>query len=375
MVTKFAPVPANSGGKVRSLALLRRLAVAGDVVLCCFEDATSDVNSVRALGVDVRTVPWRPQALNVIRGLVRTRSGAAGRFWDRRLAAEVRHAIAEAPTDLLQVEYSHLAPYLKLGTVGLRVLDCHNIESSLAMSFAQNSSTPRARLARLEAVLLRRLERRSIEQADVVMVVSENDRARLPGRPRELLVCPNGWDPGLPLPPSSAPVAVFVALLSWDPNVEAAVWLGTKVWPSVRAELPDARLLLVGREPAVQVRRLAASDIEVSGTVPDVRPYLAAARVALAPLRSGGGTRLKVLEALAAGRPVVSTSVGLEGLTELAGRGVVVADEPEEFAKRLVELLRDPIQAEEVGRNGADAVRNNYAWDRVLQPWLDRVGR
>jgi polysaccharide biosynthesis protein PslH len=373
MVTKFVPSPANSGGKLRSLAVLRRLVQLGDVVLCCFEDETGDIEAVRRMGVDVRTVPWRPTVPNVVRGIARTHSGSAGRFWDRRLAEHVRRATEEAPTDLLQVEYSQLAAYLALGMARTRVLDFHNIESSLALSYARSSHTPKARLAYVESVLLRRVERRAANRADVVMVVSDQDRNRMPGSPRELLVCPNGWDPGVPLPPSEAPLAVFVALLGWKPNVDAAVWLGREVWPLVRAEMPEARLALVGRDPSVAVRQLAAPDIEVTGTVPDVRPYLARARVAVAPLLSGGGTRLKVLEALDAGRPLVSTSVGIDGLADLIGSGVVVADEPAEFAKRLVELLRDPVRAAEAGREGWRAVRAGYAWDRVLASWVDRV--
>ena len=373
MVTKFVPLPANSGGKLRSLAVLRRLARAGSVVLCCFQDATGDAEALRREGVDVRTVPWTPDLQHTARGVARTRSGSAGRFWDRRLADLVVSATQEAPTDLLQVEYSQLAPYLDLGTARTRVLDYHNIESSLALSYARSSATPRGRLAYLESFLLRRLERRAAGRADLVTVVSQEDGDRMPGRPRELLVCPNGWDPTSPLPPSDTPTAVFVALMAWKPNVDAAVWLGREVWPLVRAEMPEARLVLVGREPAAPVRALAAPDVEVTGTVPDVRPHLASARVALAPLLSGGGTRLKVLEALDAGRPLVSTSVGIDGLTDLVGRGVVVADEPQDFAKRVLELLRDPAAAAEAGLEGARAVREQYSWDRVLQPWLDRV--
>ena len=373
MVTKFVPLPANSGGKLRSLAVLRRLAEVGEVVLCCFADDTGDAAELRSQGVDVRTVPWRPDLCHVVKGIAKTGSGSAGRFWDQRLADEVRRALREAPTDLLQVEYSQLAPYLRLGAARTRVLDFHNIESSLALSYARSSRTPRARLARLESLLLRRLERRAAADADLVTVVSEQDRERMPGVPRELLVCPNGWDPTTALPPASTPTAVFVALMSWQPNVDGAVWLGREVWPLVRADMPEARLALVGREPAAAVRDLAASDIEVTGTVPDVRPYLSSARVALAPLRSGGGTRLKVLEALDAGRPLVATSVGIDGLTDLVGRGVVVADEPAEFAKQITELLRDPARAEAEGAAGAEAVRESYSWDRVLRPWLDRV--
>ena len=375
MVTKFVPYPANSGGKLRSLAILRRLLDRGEVVLCCFDDDTSDADSLRRLGVDVRTVPWDTSIPNVVRGIAKARTGSAGRFWDRRLAALVRGATEEAQTDLLQVEYSQLAPYLNAGSARFKVLDYHNIESSLALSYARSSRELKARLAYVESVLLRRLEKQAAESADLVLVVSEQDRERLPGRAREVLVCPNGWDPGEVLPTAEQPVAAFVALMGWKPNADAAVWLVREVWPLVRAAVPDARLLLVGREPGRVVTELAAPDIEVTGTVPEIRPYLEQSMVALAPLLSGGGTRLKVLEALDAGRPLVSTSVGIDGLTDLIGKGVYVGDTPQEFARQMIDLFQHPARAREAGLEGAEAARNNYSWDGTLTSWYDRIAR
>jgi polysaccharide biosynthesis protein PslH len=313
--------------------------------------------------------------VHVARGLLRTGSGSAARFWDPELAAHVRAATAESPTDLLQVEYSQLAPYLRTGTARTAVLDFHNIESSLARSYARGSNGARARLAWAEAIILRRLERRATAWCDVVVVVSDQDRNRLPGRPRELLVCPNGWDPRMPLAPTSEPNVAFVALMGWKPNVDAAVWFTREVWPLIRREAGNARLLLVGREPAPAVRALSDDSVTVTGTVPDVREYLARSMVALAPLLSGGGTRLKVLEALDAGRPVVATSIGIDGLTDLVGLGVLVADEPKQFARHVTNLLTDPAESARLGRTGNEAVRDRYAWDRVLEPWVRRITR
>jgi glycosyltransferase involved in cell wall biosynthesis len=155
--------------------------------------------------------------------------------------------------------------------------------------------------------------------------------------------------------------------------VDGALWLGSKVWPLVRAARPDARLALVGREPSAAVRDLAARDVDVTGTVADVQPYLARAGLALAPLRAGGGSRLKILEALAAGRPVVATKVGAEGLDDLVGHGVVVADDARSFADAMLALLDDPEAAERLGREGHDFVASRYTWDATLAPLLDTV--
>jgi glycosyltransferase involved in cell wall biosynthesis len=373
LVTKFLPLPADSGGKQRSLAVLTRLASLGEVVLCAFDDERADRAGLARLGVDVRCVPWRPTSARVARGVLHAWSGSAGRFWDADLAAIVRQAVSEAPTDVLQVEYATLAPYLNGVPAPLRVLDMHNIESSLAASYARNASLLKAVPVWLEAAALRGLEWRGVRAVDVVAVVSGKDRDRLPSTSGEVLVCPNGWNPTGPLPPAADPVVAFVALMGWRPNADAAVWLVEEVWPLVRTRQPGARLLLVGRSPGPRVQRLAAADIIVTGTVPDPRPYLAQARVTVAPLLSGGGTRLKVLESLDAGRPVVATPIGAEGLEDLVGEGVTVTTTASAMADSIVAYLAEPHRATRDGTRGSRAVTERYAWDIVLEPLMDRI--
>jgi len=373
MVDKFPPLPSMDGGKLRSAALLRRLAALGDVVVCCFEGEPGDRVAYRALGVDLRTVPWRPSALPVLRGLARTRSLSAARFWSDDLAATVRSAVREAPTDVLLVEHGQLGRYLECGSAGLSVLDMHNVDSVLASSYT-NGSGPRAALAAVEARLLRGLERTVLATADVTLTVSRGDADLVRPWARELLVCPNGWDCQEPLPPAARPIVVFTALMSWAPNVDAAVWFAERVWPRVHSEVPGSELWLVGKDPTPAVRSLAdAPGVVVTGTVPEIRPYLADARVAVAPLRSGGGTRLKVLEALDAGRPVVGTTVGLSGLEELDGRGLQTADSPDEMAGAVRAWLLDPGAAAEAGMDGHRAVTEAYGWDRCLAPFFARI--
>jgi glycosyltransferase involved in cell wall biosynthesis len=233
---------------------------------------------------------------------------------------------------------------------------------------------PARALLLAEAAALRRLERRLLRVADIVSVVSETDRARLPPTRGRVIVCPNGHEHPELLPwRTNEPTAVFVAQLGWKPNVDGALWLGRKVWPLVRAVRPDARLLLVGRQPAPAVRGLAGPDVEVTGTVPDAQPFLARARCTVAPLSAGGGSRLKILESLAAGRPVVSTRVGAEGLDDLVSHGIVIADDPRSFANAVIALLDDANLAEQVGKEGHSRVAKRYTWDKTLAPLLNAV--
>jgi glycosyltransferase involved in cell wall biosynthesis len=373
MIAKFLPLPADSGGRQRSLAIARRLAGQGELVLCAYDDGSGDAEGLRAMGIDVRSVPWRPSPMAVARGAAATRSITAARFWSTALVALVRRAVTEAPVDLLQVEYLQMAPV----AVGLwarrRVLDLHNVESELVASYGRARSGPAALPYRLEAAALRALERRVIRTFDTVVVVSERERDRLPAGAGSVLVCPNGQDLPVLLPPATAPVVAFVATLGWAPNVEAALWLGREIWPEVARRVPEARLLLVGRDPAPEVRALAGPRVEVTGTVPDVAPYLTQAQVLVAPLLAGGGTRLKIMEALGAGRPVVATSIGCDGLEDLVGRGVVVADTAGAMVEEITALLHDPGMAARLGKLGHDAVLDDHTWDAALAPLLAAV--
>jgi glycosyltransferase involved in cell wall biosynthesis len=376
MVSKFVPLPDNDGGKQRTLALARRLALGADVVLCAYDDGTADVEGMRRLGVDVRCVPWRPTPARAASGVLRTRSLSSGRFWSGALASEIGRACEEGPVDLLQVEYLQMTPLTRGVAARRRVLDLHNVESALVRSYAQAGRGPRGLVARIEARALLAMERAVLGTYDTVVVVSERERTRLPRGAGEVLVCPNGRDPDPdgPLAPADTPTAAFVATMGWAPNVDAALWFVGEVWPLVLRRVPAARLLLVGREPAPSVQALASGSVEVSGTVADIRPYLARTRVAVAPLRSGGGTRLKILEALDAGRPMVATSVAVDGLEDLVGEGVVLADDAPGMAEALCALLDDPDRAEALGRAGHDAVAARHSWDAALAPLVSSVG-
>jgi glycosyltransferase involved in cell wall biosynthesis len=373
VLTKFVPLPANSGGRQRSLATLLRLRDRGDVVLCAFDDGSCDVDGLRRLGVDVRAVPWRRDLRSAARSMVITGSTATARFAHRDLRRAVSSAVRDGPTDVLYVNYLQLSPHARALSARRRVLDMHNVESSLMRSYSSSADPARRVATRIESIALRRLERRALTEYDHVVVVSDVDRARLPAAHHDVVVCPNGWEPTGPLPAAEGPTASFVALLGWRPNADAAEWLARDIWPHVRRAVPDAELLLVGRDPSPTLQRLAGEGITVTGTVPSVQPHLRASRIGLAPLRAGGGSRLKILEALGAGRPVVATSIGAEGLGDLVGHGVVVRDDPLEMAATIAELLIDADEACRLGALGRAAVEERYAWDATLAPLFERL--
>ena len=370
VVAKFVPWPPNSGDKRRTLGIVRALREHGPVTVCAFSGEDEDAAPLRAEGIDVRSVPLRRRPVDVLGGLRRGRSLTSARFWDPRLAELVREAAGD-DLDVLVVEHVQLLPHAAGVRADRLVVDMHNVESLLTRRIAESSTGVRKAVYGLEARALRGLERRAAA-ADVVAVVSDVDRRALTdvvAHPR-VVVVPNAWEEPAPLPPAEGPVASFVALLSWGPNVDAAVWFCRTVWPRVVERLPDARLQLVGRNPTRAVQELAGPSVEVTGTVPDLAPWYARTRVCVAPLLAGGGSRLKILEALAAGRPVVATTIGAEGLEDLIGRGVVVEDDPDRMAATLAELLSDGGRSAELGRAGVDAVAADHSWSAAVRPLL-----
>jgi glycosyltransferase involved in cell wall biosynthesis len=370
VVAKFVPWPPNSGDKRRTLGIVRALREQGPVTVCAFAGEDEEAAPLEREGIRVRSVPLRRRPVDLVGGLRRGRSLTSARFWDPALAAAVREEAGD-DLDVLVVEHVQLLPHARGVPAGRTVVDMHNVESLLTARMAASSTGPRKAVFALEARALRTLERRA-GAADVVAVVSEVDRQALTevvDHP-QVVVVPNAWDAPEPLPPAEGPVASFVALLSWGPNVDAAVWFCSTVWPLVTARMPEARLQLVGRNPAPSVQQLAGPSVQVTGTVPDLAPWYGRTRVCVAPLLAGGGSRLKILEALAAGRPVVATTIGAEGLEDLVGRGVVVADEPERMAEELVALLGDPRRSADLGRLGVTAVAADHSWTAAVRPLL-----
>jgi len=156
--------------------------------------------------------------------------------------------------------------------------------------------------------------------------------------------------------------------MDWYPNEDGIVDFVANTWPSIRRELPEAELEVVGRNPSARLRTLDGREgVRVSGTVPDVRPYVEAAELYIVPLRIGGGTRLKILEALAMGKAVISTTIGAEGLPLTDGVHFVAANSSEEFARAALALLRDPARRSELGRAGRELVEQHHSWPRVAE--------
>jgi glycosyltransferase involved in cell wall biosynthesis len=231
----------------------------------------------------------------------------------------------------------------------------------------------RKALFALEWRKLRSREANACRRADLTIAVSEEDRKRLTGLApgAATAAIPTGVDTQY-FHPNGRPTIpvrlVFSGSMDWQPNEDAVIYFGEAILPRIRARAPDVSFTVVGRNPSQRLRDVAArTGIAVTGTVDDVRPFLDEAAVYVVPLRAGSGTRLKIFEALAMAKPVVSTTVGAEGLSITPGRDIVLADDPEEFAGAVLALLDDPERRRALGEAGRTLVRERYSWEQVAR--------
>jgi polysaccharide biosynthesis protein PslH len=288
-----------------------------------------------------------------------------------RLRAEVRRLMAGGEVDLCVADFLVAVPNVPLGGPVPVVLFEHNVEHMIWKRLAAVEPRGwRRMLLELEAFKMRRFEARACAQASLTLTVSEPDAALLAAAAPTARVraVPTGVDTTYFVPngqPLSADL-VFTGSMDWYPNEDAILHFADHTLPRIRREIPEASLTVVGRKPSARLRAATSgAGIDVTGAVDDIRPYVAQAAVYVVPLRVGGGTRLKICEALAMGKAVVSTTIGAEGLPLVPGEHFVRADEPAEFAQAVISLLRDPERRGALGAAGRRLMAERYSWPQV----------
>jgi glycosyltransferase involved in cell wall biosynthesis len=308
--------------------------------------------------------------------VARVGSVSVARWFSPSAAGEIAALVRTNTYDAVLVEYSQLLVYRDLFGTRPVVLDMHNVEHELLGNYAASSrSLWRRLLAGYERFRVRTLEDRSRRLVDAVITVSGHDADYVRRTPGEAVVktASNGVSDAafdVVRRESADPTVVFIGNLGWQPNVDAARWLVQEVWPIVRGARRDAKRQLIGRQPARSLtRHNGRNGVSIHPDVPSTLEYLGAATVATAPLLAAGGTRLKILEAMASGTPVVSTSLGALGLEHLASRGaMVIADDPSRFADALVGFLSSVSDPESIRRQV-----DGYRWEQVLRSLVDVV--
>ncbi len=376
------PFPPDRGDKIRSFHMLRALSRRTRVHLACFADDEADAGHLEglrhalgpALGdahVEVRRVS-KPRA--ALKALATGRPLSVTLFDSPALHGAVQRLLAERPIGTIVAFSSQMAQYVAADGRRRFVMDFVDMDSAKFADYAAAGGPLRLVHAR-EARRLLAFERATAARADISLFVSEAEATLFRARTgaKRVTAIGNGVDldafrPGAARAESTGegPVILFTGQMDYRPNIAAVRTFAEDVLPLIRAERPDARFVIAGRAPSPEVLRLAGPAVQVTGAVIDMRRWLAAAAVVVAPLAIGRGVQNKVLEAMAMGRPVVASTAAFTGIDAESGRDLLVADEAADLARAVLGLLARPEAAGAIGRAARAAMERGYSWEARL---------
>lgn len=378
--------PPNVGGRIRSFHILKALARRHQVTLFTFYAAMKDdrhrefeheLTRVVCLPLKIPTGRSLGEAVWYGRYLFSSLPYAVSKFCQSKVTEQVGKLVFEDKPDVIVCDFVIAAKSIPWTAPSPKILFTHNVESEIWRRHYELASNPLWReLCRREYRAMEQFEREIISRADHVLAVSDHDRDFFEKitDPSRITVIPTGVDIDyfhVTPEQEEAGSLVFSGAMDWKPNEDGVVFFIKEILPRIRRAIPGAVLRVVGRQPPRALLALAAhhQGIEITGTVDDIRPFVHRAALYVVPLRIGGGTRLKVFEAMAMGKAVVSTTIGAEGLPVHPGKDIAVADDPQQFADLAVALLQDPGRRAEIGRTARKLVEQSYSWDSVVKPF------
>ena len=387
LLTQVLPYPPDSGPKVKTWNVLKYLARQHEVTLVSFvrSDQSDDVRQLEKYCRAIYTVPMERGALRD--GLAMVRSLLSGQPWMmvRDDRAEMRQLVDRLATekhfDVAHADQLNMAQYAARVPGARKILDAHNALWLLYKRLWETMRPgPQKWLLGRDWRLLKQYEGQVCRAFDAVLAVSQGDKTELEdamGEPSDIQVIPIAIDTDEAGPVERHPEAdhiLHIGTMYWPPNIDGVRWFIHQVYPHIRAQHPNAHFDVVGARPPQDLISLGGngSGVNVTGYVADATPYLEQAGVMVVPVRAGGGMRVKILNALAQGLPMVSTTIGCEGIAVQDGRHLLIADTPEEFAQATLRLLNDKSLADELGRNGRRLVQSIYDYRAACRP-LDLV--
>ena len=391
LLSPWLPWPPYDGGRIRILETLRYLSRRHSVTLLTpiyRGEETGHIAALRGLCQNIVTVELSNRTGAVLsrlsKGLLQGRPLIHSFYYDKQLAMRIRDLTSQTDYDIIHVEYSFLTPYLDAvcpRSRAKKILAMHNIESLRFERELQHSQWSKRWLFLLgDYLLFRNWEARALRKFDGIIAVSDTERSWVQQNAPETAVeiIPNGVDMDYFRPDSAVasngnPYVIFTGAMDYPPNMDAAAWFCDEVFPVLKRRMPKLGFKIVGKDPHPQILELGRKDgVHVTGTVADIRSYLARALAVVVPLRSGGGTRHKIPQAMAMERPVISTSIGAEGLEVNPGTDILIADNAERFVEHIHALAKSPEASKRIGRAGRRLVMDKYDW-RVCLSRLERL--
>ena len=375
-------LPVDTGGKIRTYNILRHLALQHEVTLISF------YSGKRAPAYESELRQHFPKSIVIWTGAPEDSDGilkqgvhyiaragssvpyAVSKFTAREVRQIVKRKLDSREFDVAVCDFLAASLNFPKQLNTPTVLFQHNVEASIWQRQAECEKHWLKKLVfTMEAAKMRRYEAAAVKRFHHIVAVSEIDRKLMVGvDPQSITVVPTGVDlqqfRGGEKSPALGHEVVFLGSMDWEANVDAVSYFCEKIWPKVLLDVPDAKFWIVGRNPHRSVKKLACDSVQVTGTVPSVIDYLRIASVVVVPLRIGGGTRLKIYEAMAMGKAIVSTAIGTEGLDVHDGQDIILSEKPEDFARQIVSLLRNEAARERLGR-AAVQTASQYDWSII----------
>lgn len=379
-------LPVDTGGKIRSYNIARHLAKNHELTLLSYYDGRRDFTYEAAIRKRLpgthsicTSFPESTlrQALDYIWRLGSRAPYAVTKFTHPAVQHTVARWLNERKFDVAVSDFLSASLNFPEQSRVPCVLFQHNVETLLWRRMFETETAPLRKLAyRIEAAKMEHYEKTALGRFQHVIAVSQNDRDEMlrlcPGCP--ITIIPTGVDmehyKRVPSAAADPPLLVFTGSMDWEPNVDAVQYFCREIWPRVLSAFPNARFQIVGRNPHSPVRRLKSASVEITGSVASVADYLRPATVVVVPLRIGGGTRLKIFEAMAMGKAVVSTSIGAEGLDVTHGRDLLIADTPQDFSDKVLHLLREPDLRRQY-EEAAAAMAAHHDWSEISRSFAD----
>lgn len=378
MLTPYLPYPPVSGGRMRTYNLLKFLHHDYDITLVCFGRPEEQAFDITPLGefceyhvIDRQSSPSTAQA--AILSLTSRKPIMMRLYTTDEMRQTLADLLRDKPIDVVHVESFYMLQNLPAERSVPVLLSEPAIEYRAWRMFAGVAKPWYTRPGViLEALKLRQIEPKAWAEADAIGAMSPFDAEiiRQAAPDAQITLAPNAVDVDFFTPGSAqrdANTAVYMGDYKYFPNVDAVMYFAQEILPLILAKRPDFQLILLGKEPTPEMLALAGDNITVTGLVDDTRPYLQGSGMFVCPLRTGSGTRFKLLESLASGCPVVSTSIGAEGLQAVDGQHMLLRDTPQAFADAVLDLMNDPDRAATIGATGREWVVHNHAWQRSAQ--------
>ncbi|MGB3722182.1 MAG: TIGR03087 family PEP-CTERM/XrtA system glycosyltransferase [Pacificimonas sp.] len=380
------PYPPNKGDKIRSWNILKHLTERFEVHLGAFIDDPDDRQHeafLRTVCSDVMLLDMNKAARipRLLNGLREEKPLSVAMWEDARMHRFVRSLMDRGGVDHVFAFSSQMAPYVMKHATRRRMImmDFVDMDSDKFTQYARGATWPKSSLYKREASLLAQFEKQVARVADASLFVSEAEadlfRSNAGSYAHTVYALNNGVDldyfnPDADLDaaqPPGRPSLVLTGAMDYKPNIDASIWMAKDILPRVQAVLPDASFTIVGSNPTGEVNALAKlPGVDVTGRVPDVRPYLAAADIAVAPIRIARGVQNKVLEAMAMARPVVATTHAFSGIAAKPGIDLVIADDADSFAQAIIDLMADRERRETIADAGWARMTAVYSWQAQL---------